>query len=234
MVSTNKLALVALCLALFPVAHASTVLLTLDANFNTDYAFYNFTDIYGVQHSSVPIGPYIANVTGGGYNNTPVYLFCYDYFSPTNVGTQYSGSITPVVDFSNPEYTAMMESTFLINDLMLDGGVNAPLAVRGAISMAIWQIMNPSSNTSSAQFPSDPQAAAWIADAANAVSSGYWSAANASLYPAWVPGSSNPSVQRFGLVIQGQTPIPEPAGLLLVGSGLLALGLVKRVYPAAA
>src|ERR1035438_4708309 len=102
--TATRLALGAICLVLSTGAHASDVL-TLDGNLAPpDYSFYTYTDIYGVTHNSIPIGPYIANLNGDGYNNAAVLVFCYDYASPTPVGTPFSGSLVPVTDFSDPTY----------------------------------------------------------------------------------------------------------------------------------
>jgi hypothetical protein len=224
--TASKLALLTLCLALATAAHASTVL-TLDGNFNTpDYAFFTYTDTSNVIHSDIPIGPYIANMNGDGYNNAAIFTFCYDFNSPTYVGTAYSGTVHPVTYFTGDTYTAMMEATYLINLLNEDGLVNAPMATRGAISLAIWELMNPSSTTSLPSFPTDAASLPYEAEAATAVSNGSWTVADASLYPTWVP--DNPGVQRFGIMLQGQPPVPEPGTLVLSGLGLIALSVISR------
>jgi len=216
-----------LSVALAPALHANTALI-LDPNFYTDYSFYSYTDVYGVSNNNIPVGPYIANLNGGGYNNSAVYLFCLDYFSPTDVGTPYSGNVEPIVDFSDPEFTELMQASFLMNELQVLGGINAPLAERGAISMAVWEIMNPSSNTGETPFPADPAAKPWEALAASEVSSGMWTVADTAEYPVWVPDASNPNVQRFGLVIQGVSPVPEPGGLIMGASALLGIWVLRR------
>jgi hypothetical protein len=196
------------------LAHGTTVYLTLDGNFSPpDYDFYTYTDIYGTVHDSIPVGPYITYLNGGGYNNTLAYTFCYDFNSPTNVGTAYPGS------FATPNDTATLEATYLIDQLNMVGLFNAPLATRGAISMAIWEIMNPSSATSGFPFPSDPAAQPYETEAAIAVTGGLWTAADSAVYPTWVPTDS--SIQRFGTVL------PEPASSVLIGSGILGLAMLE-------
>lgn len=195
------------------LAHASTAYVTLDSNFSTpDYDFYTYTDIYGKVHDSIPVGPYITYLNGDGFNNTLVYTFCYDFNSPTNVGTQYSGS------FATPTDTATLEATYLIDQLNRMGLFYAPSATRAAISMAIWEIMNPSSTTSGFPFPSDPAAQPYETEAALAVAGGSWTAADSAVYPTWVPDDS--SIQRFGTVL------PEPASSVLMGAGMLGFAVL--------
>ena len=167
---------------------------------------YNYTDVYGVAQTDIAIGPYSATLNGGGYNNTAVYLFCYDFNSPTYIGTAYNGTMDVVTDFTGPTRTAMMEASYLIYELAAAGMNNAPLSVKGAISLAIWEIMNPSSNTALSQFPTDPAALPYEAAAATVVANGTWTIADAMLYPVWVP--DNPSIQRFGIVVAGSPPVP--------------------------
>lgn len=123
---------------------------------------------------------------------------------------------------SDPNLTAELEATYLINYLDGLGGINAPLSDRGPISMAIWEIMYPSSNNNSSPFPADPAAEPWETQAAQAVANNTWTIQNADQYPTWVP--DDPSVQRFGGFIMNDAT-PEPGSLLLIGSGLLAFGM---------
>ena len=202
------------------IASADTVLLTLDPNFPTDYEFYSYTDTAGQAQSDIPVAPYITTLSGGSYNNALAYTFCYDLESPTSVGSAYPGTLEFLTD------TATLESTYLLNQLNEDGLMNASLAVRGAISLAIWQIMNPSSDTGVANFPADPAAQPYITSAVNAVATGAWNAADSALYPTWVP--NDPSIQRFGVVMNGETPAPEPATVVIVGMVLIVLSYRRR------
>jgi len=220
----TKLAFGAICLALSAAAHADTVTITLDPNLAApDYAYYTYTDTAGVAQNQIPVGPYMATLNGGGYNNVPVLVFCYDMDAATDVGTAYPGSVKPVTDLSAPTSTEVMEATYLINLLEADGGLNASLDTRGAISLAIWEIMNPTSTTKITPFPTDPAAIPYEQQAADAVTGGAWTTANADQYPTWMPDNIA-SIQRFGVNPPDQAP--EPATLVLTCLGLLGLGLV--------
>jgi hypothetical protein len=202
-----------------PAARADTINLTLDGNFSSpDYSWYTYTDTAGASQTD-PVGPYITYLSGGAYSNTLAYTFCYDINSETDVGTSYSGQFEVLTD------TATMEATYLINELNVLGGFYAPLDERGAISLAIWEIMYPSSTTNGPVFDSDPAAQPYELEAADAVEDGSWTAADSALYPTWVPDDSD--LQRFGVILDGVTavttdsPTPEPASF-----GLMALGVI--------
>ena len=204
-------------------AYADSVTLTLDSNWG-DYTQYTWTS-NNVTYTEA-VGPYMATLNGGGYNNAPVLVICYDMNAATYIGTAYSGSIEPVTAFSGLTSTAIMEATYLGNELINDGGLSAPLATKGAISTAVWQIMNPSSTNEVTPFPDDPAAQSYIADAIVAVGNGTWTVTDANLYTTWMPDDIG-SIQRF----DAPAPTPEPASLVLLGTGLLgfaALGFRKK------
>ena len=209
---------VAVCalLSLNPLkAYADPVTLTLDGNWG-DYTEYSWIN-NGTTHTE-PVGPYMAILNGGGYNNESVLVICYDMNASTYVGTTYTGTVEPVTAFIGSTSTEIMEATYLGNELLDDGGLNAPLATRGAISTAIWQIMNASSTTEVTPFPSDPAAQSYIADAVVAVGNGTWTVADANLYTTWMPDDIG-SIQRF----DAPAPTPEPGSLILLGTGMLGL-----------
>jgi hypothetical protein len=217
-----KITLGIVWLALSALAHADSITLTLYSPLAApEYAFYTYTDTAGVVQSNVPVGPYIAVLNGGGYFNQSILVFCYDMNAETYVGQAYSGSVEPITSLTPPTSTEVLESTYLVNELFEDGDLKAPLATRGAISLAIWEIMNPTSTTKIIPFPTDPAAIPYEQQAAAAVANGSWTMADADQFPTWMP-ENIASVQRFG----EETRTPEPATFVLTGLGLLGLGFL--------
>ena len=210
------LGLVLLALALVSVARAGSIKLTLDPNYPSDYHFYTYT--VGGQNYTLPTGPYPAILSGGKYGTgTLAYLICFDINVDTYVGSTYTGSLVTPTD------TTQLEVSYLMAQLSHLGGYDAPVnSVSGPISMAIWQLENPSSVNPKA-FVQDPAAQPWVNAAVTAVSSGQWAAADAAQYPFWSPDNLSSS-QRFGIV----STIPEPATCALVGASLISLGLFFR------
>ena len=155
------------------------------------------------------------------YFNQSVLVICYDMNADTYVGKAYTGTMEPISYFTGDEKTEIMEATYLVNELNNDGNLNAPLATRGALSLAIWEIMNPTSTTKSTPFPTDPAALTYESQAVAAVANNTWTAADTNQYPTWMPDNIASS-QRFGVVTQ----TPEPATWVLTGIGLIGFGLV--------
>lgn len=197
------------------VAHASTIVLTLDSDFSK-YHNYTYTDAQGNSHSEY-IGPYPATLAGGpfaaGYS---VFVFCHDINVDTYIGVPYDGYLV--------EPTSEMDILVTyIEDLVYNsGGYNADInLLAGPASMAVWELENPTSYNPAA-FPPDPAAAALITQAQNAYNTGFWTAANALKYAIWMPDDPSKS-QRFGIVAT-----PEPATLLMIGSAGILFGLLIR------
>jgi hypothetical protein len=210
-------------------AYADTITLTLDPNFPGDYSFYSYTATDNSNQSNIPVAPYsaILSDTDGLFTNVPVFTICYDLNNPTYVGYAYPGHLANNTD------QASLEATYLANKLNLAGNGAATTALKGAISFAIWEIMFPSSTkTEGSYFPADPAAAALESEAYQAVTSGTWTVQDASLYPTFIPDDA--SSQRFGLIFSNTPPVslssaPEPGGVLLFGSGVAIVALLRRV-----
>jgi hypothetical protein len=213
------------CLLFAAAAQADTISLTLNPQFPSAYSFYSYTATDG-SAQDVPVAPYLTTLsdTDGLFNNTPVLTICNDLNNPTNVGEVYTGHFAYNTD------TASMEATYLDNLLNLAGGTAAPLATKGAISLAIWQIMFPSSTqTDGSYFPIDPAAAVYENQAYQAVIDGAWTTYDSSFYPTFEPDDT--SSQRFGVIFastKGILAAPEPGSLSLFGFGLLAVAVLSR------
>jgi hypothetical protein len=221
--------LLLLALAFMSLARAGNVVtITLDPNFPGDYHTYSYT-VAGVTYQEYT-GPYPAILTGGIYGTgTAVYLACFDINVETPVGTTYPGSLTPPAVLTgnlpqNVDPNTQLEAAWLMNQLSLLGGYYAPVSTSGPISMAIWQIEDPTS-IDPAPFVEDPKAQPWVTAAINAVNNG-WNAADASQHPYWSPDPGL-SVQRFGIVELVDNS-PEPGSFALVGGSLIGVGLLLR------
>jgi NADH:ubiquinone oxidoreductase subunit H len=153
---------------------------------------------------------------------------CYDINMQAHVGYTYAGIMVL------PTTAAEIEAAYLQNELAGEGGYNALVSVSGPISMAVWQLMDPSSQFP-APFDLDPAAADLVADAETAYSSGAWTQAMAAYYAFWEPITIT-ETQRFGFVYGGPRPdpgdittLPEPGSLVLflLGGVLLAAGKIR-------
>lgn len=206
-------ALVALSLTV--AAHAETV--TLDSNFG-NYHAYNY--VGGLEY----VGPYPGFMGGGGYiDGVWYYLFCLDINVPTNIGVTYQGSI------KMPTTKAELAMTYLMDRVFNLGGYAADVnTIGGPFSMAIWEVMNPSS-INPAAFVHDPAAATLVLEANNAVENLDWTSEDAAKYAIWVPNDLH-SAQRFGLVAipPPPTPTPEPSTMAMLGSSLIGVYFWRR------
>jgi hypothetical protein len=220
------------CLMLFAgAAQADPVYLTLDGGLSSpNYVSYTFTAADGSSQSNY-VAPYPTYISStAGVRGRAAFSICLDINNPTDVGQQYSGNWATPIDH------ASLETTFLANLLNLEGNKSAPLAVQGAISYAIWDIMYLSSNDSEhlGGFVHDPAATAYEAWANQMVTGGRWTVLDSSLYPIFMP--TDTTSQRFAVIFTDTTPVnvPEPGELTLLSadllscSGLLVLAVLWR------
>jgi len=214
-IAARTAVLVLLVLALAAQSHATTIIVTLESSIN-DYHSYTYTDVDGTQHTEYT-GPYPVTVSGGSYGTgVEIYVMCFDINLDAYIGASYSGIFVPATEADE------IEAAYLQNKLANEGGFNADVqTVSGPISMAVWQLMDGSSQNP-ASFPLDPAAAPLVAEAQNAYLTGAWTEGDAEKYPLWesVPITTT---QRFGFM-EGQAPlpsdvVPEPDSLVLMAAG---------------
>jgi hypothetical protein len=220
-----------LVLALVAPSHATSISLKLTGDYynRDDYPYYTYTDMYGNSHGEYT-GPYPATVSGGSYGTgVGLFVMCYDINMDALIGETYTGIMVLPTTAAEIEAAYLQKKLATYEDPTPDGGFGAPLGVSGPISMAVWQLMDPSSQVPK-PFALDPAAAALVVEAETAYLSGNWTQADAANYAFWEPTPIN-TTQRFGFVY-GQPPQPtditnpEPASVMmfLLGGALLAAG----------
>ncbi|MDR3700539.1 MAG: PEP-CTERM sorting domain-containing protein [Candidatus Sulfopaludibacter sp.] len=221
--------LAAAMIACAGIAAASTLSFGLGGDPNQ---YYTFTPI-GAQAGVIdtePVGPYpgwLGQNTAADSN----LLFCITFLKTANWGGTYSGTTAA------PSTPQQLQAAYLGAELVNLGGGHATLAEKGAISMAIWQITDPTPG----DVPRDPAAQSYVADALHAYSGGMLSAADFPNSLILIP--NDPSIQEF-LVAGASNPVfptlqlqseisgvPEPGTivLLLAGAGLIGINRWRRL-----
>jgi len=180
---------------------------------------------YPYAQVTVPAGPYPgylgANVPADQY-----LFFCLNFLKTATFGASYLGSLTP------PGTPQQLEAAYLAAEMASVGGAKASLqSYKGPLSMAIWQIMDPTAG----DVPRDPAAQPYVTAATEAYDRGILSPAD---FPnTWVFVPNDSKIQSFMTVAPSTPPfqqlsqeegglgVPEPASILLIGGGLLLIGL---------
>jgi hypothetical protein len=214
-----------LALALVAQSQATTIYLTM-ADSMSDYNSYTYYDSDGNEHT-LPTGPYPSTLSDGSYGSgVEVFVMCYDINIDAYVGDTYAGIMVL------PTTPAEIEAAYLQNELANDGGFYADVnTISGPISMAVWQLMDPSSQVPT-PFALDPAAAFYVSQAEDAYLSGTWTQADAANYAFWEPTPIT-MTQRFGFVY-GQAPQPgditnpEPGSLVLMAAGFAVVLVLRR------
>jgi hypothetical protein len=214
-----------LALALVAQSHATTIYLTM-ADSMSDYHSYTYYDL-GIAYT-LPTGPYPATLSGGSYGSgVGVFVMCYDINIDAYVKATYAGIMVL------PTTEAEIEAAYLQKELADKGGFYGADVdtISGPISMAVWQLMDPSSQVPT-PFALDPAAAAYVSQAEDAYSGGTWTQADAAKYAFWMPTPIT-ATQRFGFVF-GQAPqssdisTPEPGSLVLMAAGFAVVLALRR------
>jgi hypothetical protein len=219
--------LAAVVIACAGIAGADTISFGLAGDPNQYYTFTPVGAPSGVT-STEPVGPYPGWVGLNTAEDSNL-LFCITFLKTANWGGTYSGAIFA------PSAAQQLEAAYLGAELVSLGGQNATLAEKGAISLAIWQIMDPTPG----DVPRDPAAQSYVKDALHAYRSGRLSAADfpnslilvpddPSIQEFMVAGASNPVFSSLRSEISG---VPEPGTVVLMlgGAALIGIGRLSRM-----
>jgi PEP-CTERM motif len=183
-----------------PVAHADGVpiLVTL-------------TGVNGSSANGVYTSPYFGTVNGV----QGVGIICDDYWHEVYMGESWWATVNTFstldqARFQGPDAASTLlmyeEAAFLIEQLALNPGAT------NDISFAIWSIFSPG-------VPSTANSAWWLAYAESQT----YTSGEFSNFEILTPTDSGPGSAQEYLVM-----VPEPASLLLLGFGLLALGTFRK------
>ena len=207
------------------LAAASTITFGLGGDPNQYYTFTPDGAPAGVT-STEPVGPY-PGWLGENTEADSNLLFCITFLKTANWGGTYSASIIA------PFGAQQLQAAYLAAELISLGGRQATLAEQGAISMAIWQITDPTPG----DVPRDPAAQSYVNEALHAYSSGRLSAADFPNTAILVP--TDPSIQEF-LIAGPSNPIfsalqtqisgvPEPGTPFLLLGGACLMGISRLI-----
>ncbi len=175
--------LAAAMIACAGLAAASTITFGLGGDPNQYYTFTPDGAPAGVTDTE-PVGPYpgwLGENTAADSN----LLFCIAFLKTANWGGTYSATVIA------PSTAQQLQAAYLAAELVSLGGQHATLAEKGAISMAIWQITDPTPG----DVPRDPAAQSYVNQALHAYSSGMLSAADFPDSAILVP--TDPAIQEF-------------------------------------
>jgi hypothetical protein len=216
----------ALLMALAPWLSADTIQFGLAGDPGQNYTFTPIGAAAGVTDTE-PVGPY-PGWLGQDITADDSFFFCITFLKTANWGASYSGTTIA------PSTAQQLEAAYLGAELVSLGDQNATLAEKGAISLAIWQITDPTPG----DVPRDPAAQSYVTAAGDAYSSGAITAADFPNTLIFVP--SDPAIQSFMIASPGSATfttlfeessgVPEPGTvfLILTGGGLIGLSRARR------
>jgi len=191
------------------------ILLVIISMFSTASAFADILNLTTLPANTA--GGYYVGAVGGNVNDgAPMSFFCDDFSTTTYVPSSFGVNISTIPSLGSAKWgndaAALFkyeEAAWLISQMALN-----PDDV-GPIQYAIWNIFYPAANDLSGQE-------IWIARA-QGIDPASYDFSSVRIYTA-----SNTLNQEF--MSGGDAPVPEPATVFLVGSGLLGVAWFGRKF----